>query len=259
MTFTTHWLDLREPADAVARNPEIAGAFALAVGQVEDPRILDLGGGTGSSLRTIAPHLPLPARWTVADRDTDLLDEARRRHPDIDTMAVDLNAVELLPIPQGGFVTASALIDLCSRGWVQRLLTRLRAEGATFYTALNYDGQMEWSVAHPSDAGVTAAFNHHQQGDKGFGPALGPSSGATLAELAGDMGFQVLTGRSPWRLGMEQAGLQRDLLTGIAAAARETGRVPEVDAWLDFRLGQIDGPCHASIGHLDVLAVPHPV
>ncbi|MCJ8139986.1 class I SAM-dependent methyltransferase [Falsirhodobacter halotolerans] len=258
MTFTTQWLDLREPADAVARNADILGAFALAVGQADTPRILDLGGGTGSSLRTIAPHLPLQAHWTVADRDRALLQAARTRHPEIDTMEVDLTGIDVVPIPTGGFVTASALIDLCSHAWMQRLLIRLRREGAAFYAALSYDGTMTWSVAHPLDAEVTVAFNHHQQGDKGFGPALGASAGGTLLRVADDMGFQVLSGPSPWRLGEGQAALQRDLLRGIADAVAETGRVEGVADWLDFRLAQVDGPCLALIGHLDVLAIPHP-
>ncbi len=258
MTFTTDWLDLREPADAVARNTDILAAFALAVGQVPEPRILDLGGGTGSSLRTIAPHLPLAARWTVADRDTALLDEARLRHPEIDTMEVDLNRIDIVPVPEGGFVTASALIDLCSHGWLQRMLTKLRREGAALYAGLSYDGTMEWTVAHPLDAEVTAAFNHHQQGDKGFGPALGPTAGAALMHMADGMGFQVLSGASPWRLGTAQAALQHELLRGIAEAVAETGRVADLDAWLAFRTAQVDGPCVGLIGHLDVLAIPHP-
>ncbi|MDN5934161.1 MAG: class I SAM-dependent methyltransferase, partial [Pseudonocardia sp.] len=63
------WLALREPADAAARSTDLLGDLAPAV-------IHDLGCGTGSMLRWLAPRLPTPQHWVLHDRDTALLDRA---------------------------------------------------------------------------------------------------------------------------------------------------------------------------------------
>ena len=67
------WLALREPADAAARSTELLEALVALL-----PRsglvIHDLGCGTGAMGRWLAPRLPGPQRWTLHDRDSDLLD-----------------------------------------------------------------------------------------------------------------------------------------------------------------------------------------
>ena len=65
------WLALREPADAAARSRELVEHLGPpATGRWV---IHDLGGGTGSMGRWLAPLLPGPQRWVVHDRDTELL------------------------------------------------------------------------------------------------------------------------------------------------------------------------------------------
>ncbi|ODN70984.1 hypothetical protein [Methylobrevis pamukkalensis] len=87
--FSPGWLDLREPADRAARDAELlddAVAFAAAV---DAPLLVDLGGGTGSTLRAM-PGLPETARWRIVDRDPALLAHARDRHPAAETVEADL-------------------------------------------------------------------------------------------------------------------------------------------------------------------------
>jgi hypothetical protein len=85
------WLQLREPADAVARSGSLTRMIADALAgraesaslgrrsgeggrsRIEPVRILDLATGTGANLRYLAPHLPHRQRWLVADRDPALL------------------------------------------------------------------------------------------------------------------------------------------------------------------------------------------
>ena len=52
--FDLEWLDLREPFDAFARNEALADALVAVL--PARPRLLDLGAGTGSLLRWLAPR-----------------------------------------------------------------------------------------------------------------------------------------------------------------------------------------------------------
>ncbi|MDM7967975.1 MAG: class I SAM-dependent methyltransferase [Paracoccaceae bacterium] len=253
MGFSADWLALREPADHAARDPSLLSAAADAAGL--KPVIVDLGCGTGSTIRAFAGHLAAPASWRLVDNDPELLtiaaDAAGQR---VTTHRIDLRDLDSLPLEGASLVTASALLDLCSRNWVARLAERLSAYGLPFYAALNYDGMMRWSPADTHDAAVTLAFNRHQRGDKGFGPALGPDAAAVIAEVFGAAGYDIVEADSPWRLTKNHAALQRELLQGIAQAAHEAGE-SAAKTWGAARTSAADTAiCH--IGHRDLLALP---
>src|SRR5947209_2715209 len=75
------WLALREPADAAARSPELAERLERRLSSAGRRVIHDLGGGTGSMGRWLAPRLPGPQHWVVHDRDADLLEIAASQRP----------------------------------------------------------------------------------------------------------------------------------------------------------------------------------
>jgi hypothetical protein len=262
MGFSADWLALREPADHAARD---AGLLRWAVQAATDaaaragqgaPVIVDLGAGTGSTLRAMAAHLPASTRWRFVDNDAALLDRAvATAGPGTASAHVaDLADLEALPFNGAHLVTASALFDLLPRAWVAALAARLAALGVPLYAALSYDGEMHWSPAHPDDPAVTAAFNRHQRGDKGMGAALGPDSGRVTAEVLAAAGFVVETAPSPWVLGPDRAALQAELCTGIAEAAAEAGLAGAAE-WGIARAAAARETA-GTIGHLDVLAVP---
>ena len=248
MGFSADWLALREPADRAARDPGLAAAAARAAGPA--PVILDLGCGTGATRRALAPHLPQDARWRMVDNDPALL--ALATGPGGETVMADLNRIETLPWDGVTLVTCSALLDLVSDDWLSRLSAILSDRRLPLYAALNYDGRMAWDPPDPADAGVRDAFNRHQRGNKGFGPALGPQ--ATVAAMRHLMasGFAVRTADSPWHLPPRAAALQEALLAGIAVAAAEAG-AEAVDAWAGRRRGARPGTTMV-VGHLDLLA-----
>jgi hypothetical protein len=149
-------------------------------------------------------------------------------------------------------VTASALFDLCSADYIGRMARAVTSEGAAFYTVLTYDGQQSWSPAHPADADMIAAFNEHQQIDKGFGSAAGPAAPAALALAFRQAGYQVVEASTPWLIGADERGLLEALAGGFANAVAEIGRVPPgvIDDWRSVRR---DG---CVVGHTDTLALP---
>lgn len=275
--FSPHWLALREAADARARNAQLRAAAAGMFAGRADIRVIDLGCGTGSTLRALAPHLPARQRWLLIDHDAALLDAARQA---LVAWADEAKAVDgYLSLRKDGLaieaifaqrdlasgvaavldapadlVTASALFDLVSEEWIVRAAAALAARAAPLYAALNYNGVESWTPAHPSDGAVRAAFCAHQSRDKGFGPAAGPQGARLLGEALARAGYRVAIGESPWILGEADDTLRRELVEGIARAAAETGLLAEaaLSEWRKARLGASS----CVIGHTDVLAIP---
>lgn len=267
--FAVTWLDLREEADRRAREPALAAQarqWLTAGGEasVVEAIVVDLGAGTGATLRALAGPGTGHPLWRLVDHDGALLDEALRRHGRhclIEDYQLDLTLVDELPLGGARLVTASALFDLASRAFVRQLVARLagyRAGQFTgLYAALNYDGSTVWTPPHPLDAAVLAAFNDDQRRDKGLGPALGPEATAVLEEELAMAGYKVTVAASPWCLGPADQALVEELVRGIAAAVRNDHGLDcvQVDAWEQFRLVHAaTGTC--TVGHKDLLALP---
>lgn len=253
MGFSADWLALREPADHAARDAALLSAAADAAGP--HPVIVDLGCGTGSTIRAFDGHLAGQAQWRLLDNDPDLLvHAARAAGGQATTHQIDLRDLDTLPLDSATLVTASALLDLCSQEWVEGLAERLARHNLPFYAALNYDGVMQWIPSDPADAQITQAFNRHQRQDKGFGPALGPDAANIIAKIFAAAGYRVLQADSPWHLSAAHAALQGELVQGIAQAASEAG-AEKAMAWGDSRKAAVStAVCH--IGHRDILALP---
>ena len=255
MPFPIAWLDLREPADHAARDPGLRSAAAALV--EAGGLIVDLGSGIGSTVRALQPHLAPSVRWRLVDHDAAVLREGGRRTA-AEMVLCDLSR-EAPPIEGASLVTASALLDLVSEEWIERLADALAARRCPVYAALSYDGCMSFDPLHPGDQAMIAALNADQRTDKGFGPALGPDGAAALAAALRSRGFEVRIEASPWRLGPGDAGLVAALLPGIAGVAAGPGGMAkaEVEDWLAFRQARAaDGRC--LVGHVDLLATPAP-
>lgn len=253
MGFSAEWLRLREPADHAARDMGLLRDALVLAGAA--PVIVDLGSGTGSTLRAVAPRHRGPARWHLVDHDAALLAQAAA--PDgaeLHRHVRDLTALDTVPLEGATLVTASALLDLCSADWLAELARRIAAQRLPFYAALSYDGVMRWTPVDPADAEITAAFNAHQRGDKGFGAALGPDAAQAAGRIFTALGYVCAGADSPWHLRPDHAALQHAFLDGVAQAAADAG-AHAAQAWLARRRAQIgQGSCH--VGHRDLLAVP---
>lgn len=258
MSFSQDWLALRAGFDAAARSPtleaRLAAWAATRVAASGRPlAVIDLGAGSGNNHRHLAPRLDLPQSWTLVDADPVLLEAARRDIPDVALRKADLST-ELASVIRPGtdLVTASALIDLVSERWLQHLLARVDAVGAALLVVLTYDGRTTWQPSVTLDERVLDLVNRHQRTDKGFGPALGPDAGPTLARLAGN---RLVQAYSDWTVEAQDTAMRRALADGWAAAACEMapGEAGAIEAW---RLRSHERPARIVVGHVDQLVTP---
>ncbi|WP_137134291.1 class I SAM-dependent methyltransferase [Rhizobium sp. FKY42] len=260
--FDKSWLALREPADLAARDPGLVERTLSWLSQKERPVIVDIGCGTGSSVRALGTKFPpdLQMDWRLVDYDSELLSEARRQLGDdgFEYHQVDLNQLEDLPLEGASLLSASAFFDLASARFCEEMAALVAERHCAFYAALNYDGKVEWNHPHPLDSEVVRDFNQHQRMDKGLGCALGPQAVAHLQGAFESLEYRILVAESPWDLGEEQAMLQQEMLKGMVGPILEIGRLgpAEVDDWLAFRLDRVHEFSSCRVGHLDILALP---
>ena len=253
MGFSAEWLGLREPADHAARDATLLRQAARVAGP--DPVIVDLGSGTGSTMRAFAECAPRHTAWHLVDNEAELLAKARnRRASGVQTHLHDLTKLDGLPLENATLVTASALLDLCGADWLRALAARIVGHRLPFYAALSYDGLMDWSEADVADANIVAAFNQHQRTNKGFGPALGPDAPEAARHVFSELGYVVIEADSPWQLGPGEHLLQAEFLSGVASAVAEIGEKGTQD-WLLRRQAQIPRVT-LQVGHRDFLAIP---
>ena len=273
---TPDWLALREPADTAARSAELAELLAAHLAHLADLptdgtgplRVRDLGCGTGSMGRWLAPRLPGPQHWTLHDRDVVVLARAAATMPGTaaDGTAVtaeaalgDLTVLGPDELAGTALVTASALLDLLTRAEVDALADACAATGTAVLLALSVSGTVVIDPPDELDAAFAAAFDAHQQREVDGRVLLGPDSGAYALVAFGTRGMAVQCRPTPWRLGPREAALTEEWLRGWvdAACVQRPELAAHADAYLERRLAEIaDGALRVVVGHVDVLALP---
>lgn len=280
-SFSAEWLSVREPVDHASCNNMVKRTLLDYLKTIHGKTlpnlsVIDLGCGTGSNLRGLAPFLGRQQNWTLVDYDPLLLSAAREALLDwADEVIVDddqnfeikqsdrtLN-IQFLQADlmksyadvldkKPDLITAAAFFDLVSTDWLKQFAQALKSP---LYTVLTYNGIEKWLPPHTADEAVLKAFIEHQQTDKGFGSAAGPHAAQALISALETRSFTVSQGLSHWALmNPEHLTLIRLLAQGIAQAVTETGQVEQgdVNEWLAARI-RAEG---CEIGHIDIFAAP---
>lgn len=287
--FSSDWLALREPVDHRSRNQSLQLTVLNYLAQIKtvnpgSVRFIDLGSGTGSNLRALAPHLHSDQHWTLVDYDVELLRTARDTllawgDSEINSsdalsamnssasikplsilkqgkkIVVKFKCVDLLNDYQAilnepaDLITAAAFFDLVAEPWLAKFCATL---SKPLYTVLTYDGIEKWSPPERIDAEVLNAFHQHQRTDKGFGLALGPSAAERLENLLNAQHFTTLCVSSPWLLDRQDSRLIEQLAIGTARAVREMNVIPSlaINQWEQNRRQA----SQCEIGHIDLFA-----
>jgi len=273
------YLDAKYPLDERSLNRDVRALFESSLRSHSAPRILDMGCGSGASLRRLLlAGLNGRIELTGVDRDAHLLQLARdriahdlemaefevsqaaevvdaRRNREIVTLR--LEAAELLayePARPGIYdaVIAQALMDLLP---LERMIERIRGwlgAGGLFYASLNYDagtvlfpaygdGEFEASLLGVYDASMERWVDGELCG--------GAHSGRRLHAALSKADFEILAlGSSDWNI-TPYCGAYRDadeicLLALLDMIHGEGSRSGQFDArqledWLGHRQAQL--------------------
>jgi SAM-dependent methyltransferase len=259
--FSSDWLSLREPADAAARAAALAEAVAAAAAGTLVIR--DLGCGTGSLGRWLAPRLPGPQHWILEDRDPALLDVAAARLPGtaadgrpvtVETRRGDVTALTGDDLAGVSLVTCSALLDILTADELDGIAAALAVHGTTALLTLSVVGDVTVEPADPLDAPIAAAFNAHQRRTVGGRRLLGPDAPTVATDVLSRYGAKVTARPSPWRLGSERAALTGAWLDGWLAAAAEQAPDLVLDDYRKRRQADLGGgSLMITVGHQDLL------
>ena len=289
--FSPDWLALRSDYDEQSRAERLVAPFAESLTRRDGPvRFTDLATGTASNFLYLAPRLArlsiVDQVWRLVDRDPVVLHRARRRiaeragasgwavEPGDGGMVLDAGAwrctvafdrldlargLESLALADGEAVVVSALLDLVSPAWLQRLVRWAEAARSPMLATLTYDGSIGWEPEDRDDGRIRALFNDHQRRDKGFGPALGPAAPSWLAARLIAGGYAVDQILSPWRLGTDEVTMLNALIETVSESAAEQDPQARrlAAAWASRRRAQAStGILSATVGHIDILGRP---
>ncbi|WWR55281.1 class I SAM-dependent methyltransferase [Streptomyces sp. SCSIO 30461] len=271
--FAPEWLTLRESADAAARAPELLDPLSryMAATRTDAPLVIrDLGCGTGSMGRWLAPRLNGPQHWILHDHDPDLLALAASRLPrtaadgssvTVSTRCGDIALLDTAALDGTSLVTASALLDLLTREELDALAAACAEARSPVLLALSVVGRVDIEPADALDAEITEAFNAHQRRLDDGRRLLGPDAVAAASVAFARYGMTVRVQPSPWRLG-DSTGtgpLAAEWLRGWVGAACEQrpDLAAEAGAYLNRRLTACAaGELSVTLHHSDVLALP---
>jgi len=267
---TTDWLALREPADAQARATSFANRPRTPARDAQTAAVIaDLGSGSGSMGRWLAPRRPGPQHWVLHDRDPALLAVATLPPAaadgtpvTVETRAGELTALGADDLAGVDLVTASALLDMLTVDEVNALAAACVEAGVPALLTLTVTGGARLEPAEGADAAFAAAFDGHQRRVEDGRRLLGPDAGDAAVAAFTAAGAHVETERTPWHLDAttpERAALLEEWLRGWidAACEHDPALADGAGDYLRRRLEQVAaGTLRAEVGHVDVLAVP---
>jgi SAM-dependent methyltransferase len=268
--YAPEWLRLREGADAAARARDLLDPLRVRLADLPSRAgglvVHDLGCGTGSMGRWLAPLIDGAQHWVLHDRDPYLLHFAAAATPrsaaDGSRVTVETRRGEiarLTPDTLAGaqLVTASALLDVLTAREVGALAAACAGAGCAALLTLSVAGRVDLTPAHPLDAEIADAFNDHQRRSG----LLGPDAVTAAADAFAEHGATVRTHPSPWRLGPDDAALTAQWLRGwVGAAAEQRPALREsAERYLAERLAACAaGRLRVAVHHSDLLVLCRP-
>ncbi|WP_326574678.1 methyltransferase domain-containing protein [Streptomyces sp. NBC_00487] len=268
--YAPQWLELRESADADARAVDLLDPLRIRLanlpGRATALTVHDLGCGTGSMGRWLAPRLDGAQRWVLHDQDPNLLRLAAARAPraaadgspvTVTTRRGDIGRLTADDLAGASLVTASALLDVLTREEIEALAAACAGAGVPALLTLSVVGRVDLVPAHPLDAELAEAFNAHQRASD----LLGPDAITMACEAFAQQGATVRVHPSPWQLDARHTALTEEWLRGwVGAACEQRPDLAErADAYLRDRLRACAaGELRVVVHHSDLLALPRP-
>ena len=265
--LSADWLALREPADAVARAADLADPVSRPLAERSHIVVHDLGCGTGSMGRWLAPLLPGSQRWVLYDRDPELLNQAEQQPPRaaegadvaVETRLRDITRLDAADLNGADLITASALLDMLTADELARLVASCANANCPVLMTLSVIGRVELTPSDAIDTAIDGAFNAHQRRETAHGRLLGPDAVRVAIDMFARRRADVLVRSSPWTLGPGNGELLVAWLAGWVGAAREQDPslaelAPE---YVERRLDELAaGRLRVMVHHHDFLVLP---
>ena len=173
--------------------------------------VVDLACGTGSTLRAIGRRLPPRQNWRLVDNNLSLLAQVAKPSgpPQLSVITRPVDLVRDLELALDGpldLVTTSALLDLVSAEWLDRLIIEAAARRLPVYAALTYDGRAvarsgcgrSMSNSWPASTCTSAPTRGlaRRSGRRAAARAVRAVRALRLLGRAGTLGLGVRAGRS---------------------------------------------------------------
>ncbi len=267
LDVSSDWLTLREAEDARARSRALAQSAAalLPAGPIV---VHDLGSGTGSMMRWLAPLLPGPQEWVLHDWNASLIERAvdgvrpcdRGNRPvAVSSRVVELARLTASDLEGASLVTASALLDVLTARELQAIVEACAELGSPVLLALSVTGTVDLSPLDPRDKAFERSFNAHQQRVADGRRLLGPDAPTLARALFQVAGWHVREAATTWRLDDDEPRLLREWFDGWVDAAVEQspGLGDESVGYRELRSSQLaGGALSAVVHHVDLLAWP---
>jgi SAM-dependent methyltransferase len=287
------YLTAKFALDERSLNGEVRQAYLEALGGLPQIECLDVGAGTGATLRRLLNSgLKAPLSVTALDRDPGLMDIARRdaagwlRALDLEPRMADgviqtqgelLTAIRFVhgelnhyrPDRLYNVITAHAFLDLTPLREALRLFAGWLHPTGYLYASINYDGETAlWPVYADAafEARLLEHYNQTMERRRADGYATGGAyCGRRLHDLLPEYGFEILVhGCSDWNISPAQ-GEYRDcdavcveaLLNMIREEGQGSGLFAQdkLDCWHEDRMRLLlQGLLEMQIHHLDLLA-----
>jgi hypothetical protein len=269
MGVSAEWLAARAAADAGARAATEHTLLPLLIrhladqaraqGCAEEVQVLDLGAGSGANRRWLAPRLPLPQQWVLLDSDPAILN-----HLDAGSASAEVRIGGLEALPdwlartagQSRLLTCSAVLDVLFIPDLDELCDRLAVSRTPALLSLSVTGELNIRPPDPLDSVLLSAFNEHQR----RGGRAGPDAPDLVAIRLREAGMVVAAEPTPWRLAAENvAFVHRFLAERVSAAVEQRPELGDAAArWLARRSREAgQRPFQLTVGHVDLLALPH--
>jgi hypothetical protein len=179
--FDPNWLALREPVDHAARADQLIEPLTLALKArchtTNVWQIADLGAGTASNFRYLAPRLPSDQIWHCYESDSALIElglgelqrwaercgfesrindqgimlESEQRSLGVYWHQVNLQLISPTTLLEGcDLVTCSALLDLVSTAWLEGIVAPMGQCAKIGLFALTYASSCSIKINAPT-------------------------------------------------------------------------------------------------------------
>ena len=287
------FLQAKFALDERSLNRDVRAAFLDALHSLPQVHCLDVGAGTGATLRRLLnSELTTPLSLTALDRDPGLLDIARQEaegwlralglEPRVEAGAILTQGERLTAIRFAvdevkdhqpdrlyNVITAHAFLDLAPLPEALRLFAAWLQPGGYLYASTNYDGDTALEREYDDadfESRLLDHYNHTMEQRRVDGQATGGAyCGRRLHELLPEYGFDILAqGSSDWNI-TPVLGEYRDgdalclkaLLEMIYGEGQRSGlfRQDQLDRWHEDRLRLLRRRrLGLTIRQLDVLA-----